>query len=346
MKKRVLICINELFANSIGVSLINLLNRIDYSRIDVDFIFLKSQTNMLNQIPSSVNIIDSPFDTSKINFLFKLKYYHRYDFSLMYDVGDVKLSEFVMNASKNNAIYLHRNYRSIYVVDSTYYGFIRAHEILKFNRFLFSNDKIKEEFIKLHELYASKCEVLEYLIDDKHIHSMSKVGISVEKPLHKILFVSVGTLNDRAKNFTLMIKMMQSLVKLNNHVELWILGDGPDLVNIKMLVKQYNLDSFIKLFGFKNNPYPFMNLADYYLNTSDSFDSSTALIEARVLEKPIISTNPNDERENVYIVSPDPNKIANDINDILMKKVTFIGQNNFWEENQRILKNFERLLEK
>ena len=344
MKKKVLICINEFFANSIGVSLINLLNRIDYTNISVDLIFIKSQVNMLNQIPSSVNIIDSPFDTTKINFLYKLKNHKKYDFGLMYDVGDVKLSEFVIASSKKNAIYLHKNYRGIYVVDSTYYNFVRAHNILKFNMFLFPNERIKSEFIRLHELYADQCEVLEYLVDDKHILSMSKVGVSVEKPNHKILFVAVGTLNDRSKNFTLMIKMMQNLVKINNHVELWILGDGPDLVNIKMLVKQSNLDNYVKLFGFKNNPYPYMKLADYYLNTSDNFDTSTALIEARVLEKPILSTNQDDSSSNTYIISSDPNKIANDVNDILVKKIVYNGVNNFWEENQHILKKFENFI--
>ena len=262
----------------------------------------------------------------------------------MYDVGDTKLSEFVINASRNNAIYLHKDYRSIYVVDSAYYNFVNAHNILKFKRFLFSNNVIKDEFIRLHELYAKQCEVLEYLVDEKHILNLSKAGISVEKPNHKTLFVTVGSLNDRDKNFTLMIKMMQNLVQLNNHVELWILGDGPDLVNIKMLVKQYGLDNYVKLFGFKNNPYPYMKLADYYLTTSDNYDTSTAYTEARVLEKPIISTNPNDIRENVYIVSPDVNKIANDINDILIKKIKYNGQNNFWEENQHILKKFDELI--
>lgn len=344
MKKKILICINELFANSVGISLINLLNRMDYSRVDVDLIFVKSQTNMLNQIPSNVNIIDSPFDTSKINFFYKLKKHNKYNFSLMYDVGDIKLSEFVINASKNNAIYLHKNFRGIYVVDSAYYGFVNAHGILKFNKFLFANNNIKKEFIKLHELHADKCEVLEYLVDENHIIRLSKVNMSVDKPNHRTLFVAVGTLNDRAKNFTLMIKMMQNLVKINNHVELWIIGDGPDLVNIKMLVKQYNLDDFVKLFGFKNNPYPYMKMADYYLTTSDNFDSSTAIIEAKVLEKPIITTNVADADENVYVVSPDPNKIANDINDILIKKVIYKGNNNFWEINQKILKTFDNFI--
>lgn len=344
MKKKMLICVNELFANSVGVSLINLLNTIDYTRFNVDLIFIKSQTNMLNQIPSSVNIIDSPFDTSKVNFFFKLKMHNKYCLSLMYDVGDVKLSELVINASKNNMIYLHKNYRGIYVVESAYYNFVNAHNILKFNKFLFPNERIKESFMKLHENYVDKCDVLGYLIDEKHITIMSKENVSVDKPNHKTLLVSVGTLNDRAKNFTLMVKMMQNLIKVNNHVVLWILGDGPDLVNIKMLVKQYNLDNYITLFGFKNNPYPYMLMADYYLNTSDSYDSSTALIEARVLEKPIITTNQDDVSANTYLVSSDPDKIAGEVNNILLKQIKFDGKNNFWVENQKIIKKFESLV--
>ena len=87
-----------------------------------------------------------------------------------------------------------------------------------------------------------------------------------------------------------------------------------------------------------------MKLADYYLNTSDNFDTSTALIEARVLEKPILSTNQDDSSSNTYIISSDPNKIANDVNDILVKKIVYNGVNNFWEENQHILKKFENFI--
>ena len=344
MKKKILICINEFYANSIGISLINLLNTIDYTRYSVDLIFIKSQTNMLNQITRNVNIIDSPFDTSKLSFLYKFKYHNRYNFSLMYDVGDAKLSEFVINASKNNAIYLHKNYRGIYVVESAYHGFIYTHKILKFNSFLFPNERIKEQFIKVHDFYKDRCEVLEYLIDERHILALSKQNVSVDKPNHATLLVSVGTLNDRSKNFSLMIKMMRDLVKINNHVLLWIIGDGPDLVNIKMLVKQYNLENYVTLFGFKNNPYPYMLIADYYLNTSDSYDSSTALIEARVLEKPIITTNSEDTSDNVYVVSPDIDKISKEVNDIISKKIKFNGKNNFWAENQHVIKKFESLL--
>lgn len=344
MKKKILICINELYSNSIGISLINLLGRADYTKYDIDLIFVKSQTNVINQLPREVNIIDSPFDVNKINLLYKLKLRHKYDFSLMYDIEDAKLCSLVKLASKNNAIYLHKDYRSIYVVLNTYNEFINSHKVLEFSKIIFSNDLLKDKFNKLHTEVSDKTCTLEYAIDDTRILNLAKTNVGVDKPDYKTLLVSVGTLNDRAKNFTLMIKMMANLVQMNNKVHLWILGDGPDLVNIKMLVKQYRLDGYVTLFGFKNNPYPYMKLADYYLNTSDSFDSSTSLFEARVLQKPIISTGIDNINSNTYIVSSDPNKIATDVNNILINKVKYNGENNFWAENQQVLKKFENIV--
>ena len=342
-KKNILICINELYSNSIGNSLINLLYRVDYTLYNIDLIFTKSQTQIISLIPKNINIIDSPFDTSKIKFMYKLKFFHKYDMSIMYDVGDPKLVDLVIFSSKNNYLYFHKNYREIYVVQNRYEQFVEEHKLLKFRNYLFSNKQLQENFLKLYPQYHDVSTTLPYIIDDKHIITLSKANVSVEKPNHCTLLVSVGSINDRAKNYTLMIKMMNNLVKLNNHVHLWIIGDGPDLVNLRMLVTKYNLSNYITLFGFKSNPYPYMSLGDYYLNTSDTFDSSTSLLEARVLQKPIISTNVDLQNNNTYIVSPDPNKIASEINEIILKKVKYNGVNNFWEENQQILKKFETL---
>nr|MCR5787915.1 hypothetical protein [Bacilli bacterium] len=113
MKKNIIIGISNLTANSIGVSLVNLLNTVDYTKYNVDLVFVNSVSYMLNQIPRSVNVINSPFGGVKLGFFDKLKLRNKYDFALMYDVGSVELSNYIRSCSKNNAIYIHRNYRSI-----------------------------------------------------------------------------------------------------------------------------------------------------------------------------------------------------------------------------------------
>lgn len=346
MKKRILISINNLGSNSIGISLVNLLARLDYSKYDVDLVFANAAGNLINMIPKSVNIVLSPYTSKKLGFFERFKYLRRYDFSLMYDVGNTELAKFTVSCSKNSAIYLHKNYRSIYSAGRNYDKFILDYKIFEFKSFIFPNKELMNLFTNIHPDAENRSYVLEYLVNDKYILNASKASIEVDKPNYKTLLLTAGSLNDRAKNYTLMIKMMANLVKINNHVELWILGDGPDLVNLKMLVNQLKLDNYVKFFGFKINPYPYMAIADYFINTADSFDSSTAIIEAKVLEKPILSTGTEIVDENIHIISADVNKIHLDVNEVINKKTKYNGVNNFWVINQKSLNQLDMIISK
>ena len=346
MKKRVLIAINNFTSNTIGISLVSFLNALDYSKYEVSLIFRNAQSNLLNQIPKCINIMFSPFDEKKIGLIDKIKYFRKFNFGLMYDIGSEKLSDFVRFSSKNNGIFLHKNYKNIYVVGSKLNDFVIENKINSYKYILFPNKTIKDDFINIFSDLSDKSIVLDYLVNEKRVLDLSRANVEVSKPNYKTLLFAAGTLNDRSKNYTLMIKLMHNLVKINNHVHLWILGDGPDLVNIKMLVNKLGLNDYVTLFGFKNNPYPYMAMADYVLNTSDSTDSSMTLIEARILQKPIISTSVDFKNNNTYIVSSDPDKIAGEVNDVLIKRIKYLGQNNFWAENQHIMKIFEQIVNK
>lgn len=344
MKKRVLIGVNSLNPNSIGISLINLLVNIDYSKYDVDLIFGNSQSALLSQIPKSVRIIYSPFTGDNLKFFDRIKMFHKYSFSLLYDIGNAKLGDLVKKASKNNAVYIHKNYSNIYMVKSKFHDFISKYGVLSFKRIIFSNENLLNIFTNDFPQTKNKSYILDYLVNNEHIIKLSNAHIETSKPNNATLLVAAGTLNDRSRNYTLMIKMMANLVKLNTHVYLWILGDGPDLVNLKILVKDLGINEYVSFFGYKTNPYPYMKLADYIINTSESFDSSTTMIEARVLQKPIISTCVDFKNSNTYIVSPDIEIIANQVNDIVLRKVMYNGNNNFWVENQKLLKTLDSFI--
>lgn len=344
MKKRILIGINRLQSNSIGVSLVSFLNNIDYSRYDIDLVFSDAKTNMLYQLPKEVNIKMSPLNNKKLSFVEKIKIFRKYSFSLMYDVESTKIMDIVRFASRNNAVYLHYNYKNIYVVKSKFNDFLLKFKIFDFRKILFPNEMLLNSFADFFPERNNKLFKLDYMINDKRIISLSNSHVEVDKPNYTTLLVAAGTINDRSKNYSLMIKMMSNLIKINNHVNLWILGDGPDLVNLKMMVKNLNLSDYIKFFGFKNNPYPYMKMADYILSTSDSTDSSTTILEAKVLQKPIISTSADLKNENTYVVSPDVNVISTQINEIIKNKMVYIGTNNFWVLNQKILREFDNII--
>ncbi len=57
MKKKLLFVNTDMCAGGIEVSLINLLDNLDYSKYDVDLLLLTSNLDFLNRIPTVVNVI-------------------------------------------------------------------------------------------------------------------------------------------------------------------------------------------------------------------------------------------------------------------------------------------------
>ena len=60
---------------------------------------------------------------------------------------------------------------------------------------------------------------------------------------------------------------------------------------IKRMATEYGLLNNIIFTGVKSNPYPYMALADIYVQTSRFEGFGLTISEARILNKPVISTN-------------------------------------------------------
>ena len=71
----------------------------------------------------------------------------------------------------------------------------------------------------------------------------------------------------------------------------YFVGDGSERVRIERLIQQYALEEQVKLVGMKPNPYPYMAMADVYVQTSSFEGFGLTINEARILHKPVVSTN-------------------------------------------------------
>ena len=72
MKKKVLFVMPGLYSGGAEKSLVNLLNLLDYSKLDVDLLLFKKEGLFMNQVPSEVNILNIPIS---------LKYSYNYCFA-------------------------------------------------------------------------------------------------------------------------------------------------------------------------------------------------------------------------------------------------------------------------
>ena len=101
--------------------------------------------------------------------------------------------------------------------------------------------------------------------------------------------ISVGRLTDQKDHLTL-IKSIK-LLKLNFKVRLIIIGKGNNKEILKKYIFDNNLQNKIKLFGYTNNPFPYIQKADIVALTSKFEGLPNILLEAQYLKKYIISTD-------------------------------------------------------
>lgn len=61
--------------------------------------------------------------------------------------------------------------------------------------------------------------------------------------------------------------------------------------NIKEYIKENNLEKNIMLLGYQKNPYKYIKKSDIFVCSSRAEGYSTAVTEAVILDKPIVTTN-------------------------------------------------------
>ncbi|HUH27402.1 glycosyltransferase [Gelidibacter sp.] len=112
-----------------------------------------------------------------------------------------------------------------------------------------------------------------------------------KKEVHEPYILFLGRLDDKVKNFGLLIEAYK-LSKLSNHsVQLYIVGDGEDKEMIQQKINSFQLQSHVKLYSFTPHVYGLLKNALFLVLTSRHEGFPRVLIEALSVETPVISVN-------------------------------------------------------
>lgn len=71
----------------------------------------------------------------------------------------------------------------------------------------------------------------------------------------------------------------------------YLVGDGSDRERVEKEIRTYGMEDCVILLGRRSNPYPYMKNCDLYVQTSFHEAYCLAVAEARVLHRPIVTTN-------------------------------------------------------
>lgn len=122
-------------------------------------------------------------------------------------------------------------------------------------------------------------------VDEETTRAMgaAKHDLTFDKPL----IVGMGRLVPN-KNFALLIEAF-ALAELEG--TLVIMGDGPLRGELEKQIETLALQGRVRLIGFQSNPFPIISDADCYVLPSNGEGFPNGLVEAMILETPVISTN-------------------------------------------------------
>ena len=321
-KKKLLIVAHHLTIGGVQKSLIAALKVIDYEKFDVTLYLRKNRTDLLQLVDERVNVIINDDNhhyyrkpkaillqlliaffkllnkkdkaenynkkLSQLIVKYTMDYEKRHFFdSQKYDIAIAYVQGYValftaecVNADKKFLFY-HTSVDELHDVHE------RA--IDKFCKVVAIHDEQKELIKEWYPQIAGRITIVENYCDKDLIEEQSK-AFSVDRPQNKTVLCSCGRFSS-VKGFDLAVESAKILKEKNIQFLWYFVGDGPERGRIEALINQYGLQDNIVITGMQKNPYPYMAACDIYVQPSYQEAMPLTLIEAKRLNKPMITTD-------------------------------------------------------
>lgn len=129
------------------------------------------------------------------------------------------------------------------------------------------------------------------IIDEDNILKLSKEPLNISQFGAKTVLLTVGRISEEKGQF-IALEAISKMVKFGMRDFIWLfVGDGIDMAGCKQRVNDLGLNGYVKFLGVKSNPYPYMANCDIYVQPSLHEGFCITLAEAKLFEKPIVSTD-------------------------------------------------------
>lgn len=331
MKKNLLFVIPSLIAGGGQKSLVNLLYQLDYDKYNVDLFLFSKTGVFIHSLPDEVNILNCSSNYRKFTSGLKnsLEQFIKCgQLSLAYSRLMFMVMNRLIKSSAISEQYTWKfQSKSLDVLDKEYdaaIGFLEKSPIY----FIVDKVKAKRKIGWIHTNYSQSG--MDHRFDNPyfkqldHIVTVSeKCGRSLEDTFHhlrnkiKVIYnivsprtiyhlstqeilesydggytniVTVARLSSE-KGIDMAIGACKHLLTRGYKVRWYVVGDGQEKANLQKMIEAAGLRNNFILLGIKDNPYPYIEKADIYVQPSRYEGKSIAIDEAKILHKPIVVTN-------------------------------------------------------
>lgn len=212
-----------------------------------------------------------------------------YDIAVAYIQGIPSYYVIDKVQAKRKILWVHTDYSKLeadHSFDSRYFenadDVITISELCK-EALAINFPNIKEKFKVLFNINSTA------LIRDLANQLVPEEYLSVKKNKVPII-LSIGRLN-RVKGFDIAINAAALLKEKNIDFTWFVIGEGTMRKELQEQIKKNELEDNVILLGLRNNPYPYIKKSDLVVQSSRYEGKSIVIDEAKILCKPIVSTN-------------------------------------------------------
>lgn len=301
IKKKILFRIGSLRAGGAERVLLNVTNYLK-NEFDVTILLNVNAGELLTEIAIGVKlkyINEKPKNTwGKIVNTFRYQYYscfpkqmyfsvlkdNNYDFEVSFSHGMPQGVLRSPNKKSKKIIWMHADVFKTKQATPSYLKLIARHDfIVAVSDYLVSD---LQSSLPNHRSIKKATN----LLDIKRIQSLSEEPIKEADAMRQeISLISIGTLS-KVKGHAELIRVHKQLMdeKVSHH--LYIIGEGPERVNLEQLIGALAVSDTVSLMGHKENPYPYLKNSSIFVHNSASEGYGNVLLEALILNKPIVSS--------------------------------------------------------
>ena len=222
----------------------------------------------------------------------------------------------------------------------------------KYDKIFCISNSIKNKLLEEYPFLESKTEVFYNIIDEDDVNKQSTMYDVFKDDYKGMRLLTVGRIDDEKGQ--LIIPEVVKLLKENNvDIRWYCIGEGPLEDKLITKIEDYGLKEDIILLGKKDNPYPYFRNCDIYVQTSKHEGYGLTINEAKILNKPIITTNTVGGLEQIInnynglVVEYDEIKIYNAIKRLVNNKSEIeYYKNRLHEENNDKTKIIKKQMSK
>lgn len=310
MKKKMIIYMSKLSIGGMEKVLVNLINQSNFTKnYDVTiYVLYSKEDQMLKELQSKVNvkllwhkewnILGKLVCSMKMLIdLVKLKLTKsKYDVAICYPYQHQILSILTRNSSKNNIIFIHNNLKVRY--GNQVKKHMKKLQFDKFSKVVCVSNNALKCFRELYPNYKGTSVAINNYINGGEIIKLSNESISenITFDKDKITFINISRHEEQSKKISRIIEASNKLKKEDYNFQVILIGDGENHKEYKKLINKYNLEDKILLLGKKINPYAYLQKSDCLIMSSHYEGYGIVLDEARILNKPFISTDVADAK--------------------------------------------------